>query len=106
MDELQQGMTVNERLKDETKLPNILRMKCAACISEDIARTTALLGSDSEDDQVQTRKRKGKDSMGDPLSDSLPDKNKLSRSEKSLQKPLKILQEEVRQVGDQQQKRA
>ena len=34
--------------------------------------------------------------LNDPLSDSFKDKNKLSKSEKSLKKPLQLFQEEMK----------
>ena len=61
------------------------KIKCAGCVN--------IFMNDSDSDENFILKRSGK--KQENLSDSLKDK-KNSRSEKSLQKPLKLFQEELK----------
>jgi hypothetical protein len=60
-----------------------MRYKCSNCITKELLKVNGrLFGSESDDENMNT------DPKSDPMSESLPDKNKLSKSEKSLKMPL------------------
>ena len=99
-DELEQSMQVNENLSDETQINTLLNFNCPDCIRTKLLKgTSGLFGDDSDEEDVH-RAVGGKDynehtdPRSDPLSDSINDKNKLSKSEKSLQLPLQLFQQE------------
>ena len=76
-------MQVNENLNDDQNINNIMKFKCTNCITTQLLKVTGgLFDSDSDDAKLKV------DPLSDPMSDSFTDKNKLSKSEKSLQKPL------------------
>ena len=102
VDELEQGMKINQVIKDSAEVDKICNIRCPDCISKSLLKVTGgLFGDDSDDDYQKDSKKKWKESgeiISDPLGDSLPDKNVLSRSEQSLQKPLQLFREENEQT--------
>ena len=77
-----------------------MNFNCHDCIRTKLLKgTSGLFGDDSEEEEAP-RAISGKDynehtdPRSDPLSDSINDKNKLSKSEKSLQLPLQMFQQE------------
>lgn len=84
-DELEQAMVINENITNEQNLDKIYKFKCSNCITTQLLRGNDLFDIDSDEEKK------------DQLSESLPDKNKLSKSEKSLKVPLHMFQEEQRQ---------
>ena len=106
-------MPAYERLKtdDEFFEHNLNFVKCPEHIAKDIrlGKAGGLFDETDSDEEglgavgdraagASARKGPAKARAGidGDLSDSLKDKNKLSQSEKSLKKPLKILQEEIK----------
>ena len=90
-DELTQAVTVNENLNKENEVEAIMRFNCPSCITKNIMREGGgIFGDDSDDDDGKKKRvilddfKEQTDPVSDPLSDSLPDKNKLSKSERSL----------------------
>ena len=70
-----------------------MRYQCSTCITNSLLKGGGIFGDDSDDDGKKKRIilddfKEQTDPVSDPLSDSLADKNKLSKSENSLQKPL------------------
>ena len=88
-------MYVNEQLRTEMGLGTLENIKCLDCLNKNILNTVtdAFGHEDHISDQYLTNVV-NKDKRQDPLSDSIPDKNKLSKSEKSLKVPLQIFQQE------------
>jgi hypothetical protein len=75
-DELTQAISIKENLNDFDKVNPIIKYKCHKCIQQSMR--AFMSDGDSDEDKK------------DPLSDSLPDNNKLSKSEKSLKVPLQM----------------
>lgn len=77
MDELTSSMQINERIQITKEIDSIMKFKCHECITSQLLNQN-LFGDDSDDEKQKT------DAKSDPLNESMADKNKLSKSEKSL----------------------
>jgi len=85
-------MKIHETLKDQDLVQNIYEMRCHNCITKTLVSGGGLFGDDS-DEEAKIRNTETAEAH-EPLDDSLPEKNILSKSEKSLKMPLQLFREE------------
>ena len=94
MDELEQSLAIRKNLGDQAQINALYQIRCVDCIKDDFHDGGGLFGDDSDEDLPKRKSledfKEQTDPMSDPLSDTIPDKNKLSKSEKSLKKPLQL----------------
>ena len=96
MDELEQGKKICETLEDKNQIEinRLYQIRCVDCIKDDMKGESSGLFGDDTDEELDLKQKtiedfkENSDPISDPLSDSNPDQKKLSKSEKSLQKPL------------------
>ena len=56
MDELEQSLSIQQVLKDQSQINQIYQIRCVDCIKDDIKGQGGLFGDDSDDDEFPKRK--------------------------------------------------